>query len=66
MDNVVDVAKEAIDHGQVSVVFLMNHRLLFITYWLQRVNYVIFQKEFILAQIKVVFSQRSVTNQHQL
>ena len=51
--NVVDIAKKAIDHGKVSVPFLMSQKKpLFMTYLLQRVNYRI-----IVTQIKVVFSQ---------
>ena len=51
--NVVDIAKEAIDHGKVSVPFLMSQKdTSFMTYLLQRVHYRI-----IVTQIKVVFSQ---------
>lgn len=53
--NVVDIAKEAIDHGKVSVPFLMSQKdtsFYDIIYLLQRVNYRI-----IVTQIKVVFSQ---------
>ena len=55
MGNVVDIAKEAIDHGKVSVPFLMSQKdtsFYDIIYLLQRVNYRI-----IVTQIKVVFSQ---------
>ena len=58
VDNVVDIAKEIIDHGKVSVLFLMSHNdTFFVTYLLQHVNYRI-----IVKHIKVVFPQ-SVTNQ---
>ena len=55
MGNVVDIAKEAIDHGKVTVPFLMSQKdtsFYDIIYLLQRVNYRI-----IVTQIKVVFSQ---------
>ena len=53
MGNVVDIAKEAIDHGKVSVPFLMSQKdtsFYDIIYLLQRVNYRI-----IVTQIKVFF-----------
>ena len=57
MGNVVDIAKEAIDHGKVSVPFLMSQKDtsfydIIKFYLLQRVNYRI-----IVTQIKVGFSQ---------
>ena len=60
MGNVVDIAKEAIDHGKVSVPFLMSQKdtsFYDIIYLLQRVNYRI-----IVTQIKVVYCISSVSS----
>ena len=58
MGNVVDIAKEAIDHGKVSVLLII-HKDTFFFYHIFAVNYRI-----TVTQIKVVFSQSiSVTNQ---
>ena len=61
MGNVVDIAKEAIDHGKVSVPFLMSQKDTsfydIIIYLLQRVNYRI-----IVTQIKVVYCISSVSS----
>ena len=57
MDNVVDIAKEAIDHGKVNVLLIIYKDTFF--YHIFAVNYRI-----TVTQIKVVFSQSiSVTNQ---
>ena len=60
MGNVVDIAKEAIDHGKVSVPFLMSQKdtsFYDIIYLLQRVNYRI-----IVTQIEVVYCISSVSS----